>query len=154
MERALYRADMERLRHIWMRIVPIVLIGMMFGALAPQGFMPRYGDKGLSIILCSGSGATTAQIDRADPLYAEIATIRAAMAEHNDPAGQGDDGKAQPTMPHCAFAAAAMPALLPSSAAILPPPAFAPLAPDTVASIALSRHRAASPPATGPPVLA
>lgn len=145
---------MERLRHIWMRILPIVLIGMMFGALAPQGFMPRYGDKGLSIILCSGSGATTAQIDRADPLYAKIATISAAMAERAAPSGRDDDGKTQPTMPHCGFAAAAMPALLPASTAILPAPAFAPLAPDTVASIAVSRHRAARPPATGPPVLA
>lgn len=138
------------LRQVWMRVMPIVLIGMMFGALAPQGFMPRYGESGLSIILCSGSGATQARIGEADPIYAKIAAIKAAMADEAD----RHDGKdEQSTMPHCAFAGAAMAALLPTQPAVALPRPFVPVAPETIATIALSRHRAATPPATGPPVL-
>jgi hypothetical protein len=144
---------MERLRHLWMRIVPIVLIGMVFGALAPQGFMPRYGESGLSIILCSGSGATAASIDQTDPLYTKLARIKAAMSGRDGAPHSGDD-RAQPSMPHCAFAGGTMAAILSSPTMIDPPSGFAPLAPDSIAAIALSRHHAARPPATGPPFLA
>jgi hypothetical protein len=57
-------------------------------------------------------------------------------------------------MPHCAFAGGTMAAILSSPTMIDPPSGFAPLAPDSIAAIALSRHHAARPPATGPPFLA
>lgn len=148
--RGLYRAAMGWLRQILARVVPIVLIGMMFGALAPQGFMPRYGESGLSIILCSGSGAQQAQIDVADPIYTKIAAIKAALA---DDADRHDGKDEQSTMPHCAFAGAAMAALLPTQAALALPRPFVPVSPETIADISLSRHHAATPPATGPPAL-
>ncbi|MGC6328496.1 DUF2946 family protein [Rhizorhabdus sp. FW153] len=138
------------LRQVWMRVVPIMLIGMLFGALAPQGFMPRVGENGLSIILCSGSGDVEARIGKADPLYAKIAAIKAAMA---DDADRHDGNDEQATMPHCAFAGAAMAALLPAQPVVALPQSFAALAPETITTIGLSRHRAATPPATGPPLL-
>lgn len=123
-----------------------MLIGLMFGALAPQGFMPRVGENGLSIILCSGSGPVTASIDPSDPLYTKIAAIAGSADRHDD-----DDQRA--TLPHCAFAGSATAALLPAPPIVMAQIDATPIAPAMVATIARNRHRAARPPATGPPVL-
>ncbi|WP_165323797.1 DUF2946 family protein [Rhizorhabdus phycosphaerae] len=138
---------MGRVRHLWTRIVPLMLIGLMFGALAPQGFMPRVGENGLSIILCSGSGPATASIDPSDPLYAKMAAIAGSADRHDD-----DDPRAA-TLPHCAFAGSAMAALLPAPPIVSAQLDATPIAPAMVATIARNRYRAARPPATGPPVL-
>ncbi len=141
---------MGYLRTLVNRIMPALLLAMLFGALAPQGFMPRFGPDGLTIELCSGLGNKAATIARDDPRYQDY--LKLAAASSAEPVhDQSDDG--DNPMPPCAFAGIAMLAV-PADAVALPlmlatrdvPPALH-------HSLLRARHHAGTPPATGPPSL-
>lgn len=143
---------MGLLRTLVGRMIPALLVALMFGALAPQGFMPRFGPDGLTIELCSGVGNAKATIERTDPRFADYLKLQAAStgepsSDHDD--GSNDDG----SMPPCAFASVGMPALeagapgLPSALVVRDVP------PALHHALLRARHHAGTPPATGPPAL-
>lgn len=131
-------------------MIPALLIALMFGALAPQGFMPRFGPDGLTIELCSGVGNTTATIARDDPRYADYLALQTARTgEPTQDHDRSEDG----SMPPCAFASLAMLAVDADPVA-LPPLLFAREIPPALHYALLrARHHAGTPPATGPPAL-
>lgn len=141
---------MEILRTWTSRVLPALLVAMLLGALAPQGFMPRFGPDGLTIELCSGIGNKAATIARDDPRYQDY--LKLAAAGTGEPLhDQGDDS--DNPMPPCAFAGLAMLAV-PVDPVIVPPmPATSQVPPALHHSLLRARHHAATPPATGPPSL-
>lgn len=89
-------------------MVPAWLVAPMFGALAPQGFVPRLGRDGLTIERCSGSDSASATEARTYPRVAGDMTLQAArtaepLSEHEN--DRSDRGFMQP----CAFASVGMP---------------------------------------------
>jgi hypothetical protein len=141
---------MGKLRTLMNRILPALMLAMLFGALAPQGFMPRFGPDGLTIELCSGLGNKAMTISRDDPRYQDY--LKLAAASRGDPLhDQGDD--AENPMPPCAFAGLATLAM-PSDPVVVPQMVIARDVPPALHhSLLRARHRAATPPATGPPSL-
>lgn len=141
---------MGYLRTLVNSILPALLVAMLFGALAPQGFMPRFGPNGLTIELCSGLGNKAATIARDDPRYLDYLKLAAASSDAVDPDSSTDDDN---PMPPCAFAGLATMALphdpipLPQMVAVRDVP------PALHHSLLRARHHAATPPATGPPSL-
>lgn len=140
---------MGHFRNLTRYALPVLLLAMLFGALAPRGFMPHFGPQGLTIELCSGLGNKAATIARDDPRYQDYARLAAAKAGQKDH-DQGDD--ADNPMPPCAFAGMAMLAL-PVDAVIVPPMlAVTAIPPALHHQLLRARHHAATPPATGPPL--
>lgn len=141
---------MKRLRTLMTRILPAMVLAMLFGALAPQGFMPHLGPQGLTIELCSGLGNKAATVARDNPRYDDYLKLAAARGDAADP-DSGDDG--DNPMPPCAFAGVATLAM-PADAVVVPQVILAQdLPPALHHSLLRARHRAATPPATGPPSL-
>lgn len=141
---------MTQFRTLIGRIMPAVLLAMLFGALAPQGFMPHLGPQGLTIELCSGLGNKAASIARADPRYDDYLKLAAARGDtlDSDPADDADN-----PMPPCAFAGVAMLAV-PADPVIVPQVLITQDVPPALHhSLLRARHHAATPPATGPPSL-
>lgn len=136
---------------IWTsRILPTLLVAMLFGALAPQGFMPRFGPDGLTIELCSGVGNRAATIARDDPRYQDYLVLAAAST--GEPVhDQGDDS--DNPVPPCAFAGLAMLAVPVEPVELAPMPLTQDVPPALHHSLLRARHHAATPPATGPPSL-
>lgn len=127
-----------------------MLIALMFGALAPQGFMPRFGPDGLTIALCSGVGNSTATIARDDPRYADYLKLQAART--GEPAQDHDnDGSDDGSIPPCAFASLGMLAI--DGDPLIVPPAIlgSEIPPALHHTLLRARHHAGTPPATGPP---
>lgn len=139
---------MGRFRNLTGYVLPVLLLAMLFGALAPRGFMPHFGPEGLTIELCSGLGNKAATIARDDPRfadYAKLAAAKAGKADHGE--GSDDDNP----MPPCAFAGIAMLAV-PVDPVIVPQIVAATIVPPALHHQLLrARHHAATPPATGPP---
>jgi hypothetical protein len=141
---------MHALRSILHRVLPAVMLAMLFGVLAPQGFMPHLGPNGLTIELCSGLGNSQTTVSRDDPRYLDYLKLAAARGDTVDH-DSGDD--ADNPMPPCAFAGLATlampadPVTLPQMIAVRDVP------PALHHSLLRARHRAATPPATGPPSL-
>lgn len=92
---------MGHLRTLLDRILPAVMLAMLFGALAPKGFMPQFGPDGLTIELCSGLGNKSTTIARDDPRYRDYLQLAAARGDSVDH-DSGNDG--DNPMPSCAFA--------------------------------------------------
>ncbi len=136
-------------RNLTRHALPVLLLAMLFGALAPRGFMPHFGPDGLTIELCSGLGNKAATISVDDPRYQDylkLAAARSGQLDHD----QGDDG--DNPMPPCAFAGMAMLAI-PVDAVLVPQMAAAVQIPPALHHQLLrARHHAATPPATGPPL--
>jgi hypothetical protein len=140
---------MGRFRKLTRRMLPGLLLAMLFGAFAPRGFMPHFGPEGLTIELCSGLGNKAATIASDDPRYQDYLKLAAARSGEQDH-DQGDD--ADNPMPPCAFAGMAMLAV-PVDAVIVPQMAAADQVPPALHHQLLrARHHAATPPATGPPL--
>lgn len=140
---------MATLRSLVHRILPVLLVAMLCGALAPQGFMPKFGPNGLTIELCSGLGNTAATIARDDPRYQDYLKLAAARGDQAD----HDPGDGDNPMPPCAFAGMAALAM-PADALALPAMmASRDVPPALHHSLLRARHHAATPPATGPPSL-
>lgn len=140
---------MGQFRNLTQYALPVLLLAMLFGALAPRGFMPHFGPQGLTIELCSGLGNKAATIARDDPRYQDYARLAAAKAGRADH-DQGDD--ADNPMPPCAFAGMAMLAL-PVDGVVVPPMlAVTAIPPALHRQLLRARHHAATPPATGPPL--
>lgn len=141
---------MGHLRTLANTLLPALLVALLFGALAPQGFMPRFGPQGLTIELCSGLGNKTATIARDDPRYQDYAMLAAASSDASDhDSGGGDDNP----VPPCAFAGLVTLAL-PDDPVTLPQMvAHCDVPPALHHSLLRARHHAATPPATGPPSL-
>lgn len=142
---------MGRFRNLTRHALPVLLLAMLFGALAPRGFMPHFGPEGLTIELCSGTGNKAATIARDDPRYQDYLRLAAAKADQQDHDSSGDDD--DNPMPHCAFAGMGMLAI-PVDAVMLPPMlAVTDIPPALHHQLLRARHHAATPPATGPPLL-
>lgn len=140
---------MGHFRNLTRCALPVLLLAMLFGALAPRGFMPHFGPQGLTIELCSGLGNKAATIARDDPRYSDYLKLAAARSGQPDD-DQGDD--ADNPMPPCAFAGMAMLAL-PVDAVVVPPMlAVTAIPPALHHQLLRARHHAATPPATGPPL--
>lgn len=140
---------MGHFRNLTRYALPVLLLAMLCGALAPRGFMPHFGPQGLTIELCSGLGNKAATIARDDPRYQDYAKLAAARAGQQDD-HQRDD--ADNPMPPCAFAGMAMLAL-PVDAVIVPPMlAVTAIPPALHHQLLRARHHSATPPATGPPL--
>lgn len=141
---------MTRFRTLMTRMMPAVLLALLIGAFAPQGFMPHLGPQGLTIELCSGLGNKTSTITRDDPRYDDYRKLAAAAAGENAD-DQGDD--TDNPIPPCAFAGIATLAI-PVNAIVVPQiVATSQPAPALHHRLLRARHRAATPPATGPPSL-
>lgn len=139
---------MEYLRTVLNRVLPALLVAMLFGALAPQGFMPKFGPHGLTIELCSGLGNKAATIARDDPRYQDYLKLAAASGHTT---GHDPDDVDENPMPPCAFAGLATLAM-PTDPVALPQVWAASVVPPALHhSLLRARHRAATPPATGPP---
>lgn len=141
---------MKRLRPLIARILPTVLLAMLFGALAPQGFMPHLGPQGLTIELCSGLGNKAATVSRDDPRYQDYLKLAAARGDAAD--DQPDDEPDNP-VPPCAFAGLATLAMPAEPVAVAQMIAAQDVPPALHHSLLRARHHAATPPATGPPSL-
>lgn len=140
---------MGRFRNLTRHALPVLLLAMLFGALAPRGFMPHFGPDGLTIELCSGLGNKAATISRDDARYQDYLKLAAARSGQQDD-DQGDDS--DNPMPPCAFAGMAMLAI-PVDAVIVPQMAAVTQIPPALHHQLLrARHHAATPPATGPPL--
>lgn len=139
---------MGTLRNLMNRVLPALVLAMLFGALAPQGFMPRFGPDGLTIELCSGLGNQAATISRDDPRYQDYLKLAAASGDDldHDPGDDSDN-----PMPPCAFAGIATLAMPTDPVALPQVLAAVDLPPALHHSLLRARHRAATPPATGPP---
>lgn len=141
---------MKRLRPLIARILPTVLLAMLFGALAPQGFMPHLGPQGLTIELCSGLGNKAATVSRDDPRYQDYLKLAAARGDAAD--DQSDDEPDNP-VPPCAFAGLATLAMPAEPVAVAQMITAQDVPPALHYSLLRARHHAATPPATGPPSL-
>ncbi len=131
-------------------MTPALLLAMLFGALAPQGFMPHLGPQGLTIELCSGLGNKAATVARDDARYQDY--LKLAVARGDVPDQDGSDDADNP-MPPCAFAGLATLAM-PSNGVTVPHIIMAQDVPPALHhSLLRARHHAATPPATGPPSL-
>lgn len=136
-------------RNLTRHALPVLLLAMLFGALAPRGFMPHFGPQGLTIELCSGLGNKAATVSRDDPRYKDYLKLAAARSGPQDH-DQGDDP--DNPMPPCAFAGIAMLAV-PTDAVIVPQRVAVAQVPSALHHQLLrARHHAATPPATGPPL--
>ncbi len=141
---------MKRLRSLIARILPAVLLAMLFGALAPQGFMPHLGPQGLTIELCSGLGNKAATVLRDDPRYQDYLKLAAARGDAAD--DQPDDEPDNP-VPPCAFAGLATLAMPAEPVTVAQMITAQDVPPALHHSLLRARHHAATPPATGPPSL-
>ena len=141
---------MKRLRSLIARILPAVLLAMLFGALAPQGFMPHLGPQGLTIELCSGLGNKAATVSRDDPRYQDYLKLAAARGDVAD--DQPDDEPDNP-VPPCAFAGLATLAMPAEPVTVAQMITAQDVPPALHHSLLRARHHAATPPATGPPSL-
>lgn len=140
---------MGRFRNLTRHALPVLLLAMLFGALAPRGFMPHFGPQGLTIELCSGLGNKAATIARDDPRYQDYLKLAAARSGAQD---HDQDDDADNPMPPCAFAGMAMLAI-PVDAVIVPQMlAATDIPPALHHQLRRARHHAATPPATGPPL--
>ena len=140
---------MGHFRNLTRRALPVLLLAMLFGALAPRGFMPHFGPNGLTIELCSGLGNKATTISRDDPRYQDYARLAAARAGQQ-PDHSGDDDADNP-MPPCAFAGLGLLAV-PVDAIVVPDMVTTAAVPPALHHQLLrARHHAATPPATGPP---
>ena len=139
---------MGRFRNLTGYALPVLLLAMLFGALAPRGFMPHLGPDGLTIELCSGLGNKAATIARDDPRfadYAKLAAARAGQADHDQ--GSDEDNP----MPPCAFAGIALLAVPTDPVQVPQIVAGTAVPPALHHQLLRARHHAATPPATGPP---
>lgn len=141
---------MQRLRNLAIRILPAVMIALLFGALAPQGFMPHLGPQGLTIELCSGLGNREATVSRDDPRYADYLKLAEASGSAAD---QNSGNDADNPLPPCAFAGLATLAIPADPVAVPQMLAAQDVPPALHHSLLRARHHAATPPATGPPSL-
>jgi hypothetical protein len=114
-------------------LAALFLLAMALRVLAPAGFMPEVGDRGLVLRLCSGSGAQTV-------------VVVPGKTTPDEP--QNASGET------CLFGAApgqglVMPAALPAMAAMLPrlPLVFA----TAIAHLTVHRLAAPPPPSQAPP---
>ncbi len=138
---------MTGIRHALLRVLPIMLLSVMASAMAPRGYMPSMGADGFRMILCAGVVDAAAQAAVADDPGA--AALLAALGQAQDQ--HGSDGSDAPTA--CPFAGAAI-ADLPSLTFVSAPlAAVQPVLFTAPGRIIRARHHAATPPATGPPIL-
>jgi hypothetical protein len=137
---------MSCIRQALLRVLPVMLLSVMASALVPRGYMPSVGSDGFRMVLCAGVlDADALAAVATDPgAAALLGALKQAQDQH------GSDGNDAPTA--CPFAGAI--ADLPTVAAVSAPPAVHGAAPALPPSrIILARHHAATPPATGPPIL-
>ena len=129
---------------------PILWFGLLLGLFAPSGYMPSFGPACLSITICSGTGGHQAFIPRTDPLYDQLSALNAASGKGGVPADTED----RSAKAGCAFAGGIGTGILGDMWVAPVRIAHAIVSPAIVNSVARARHRAATPPATGPPLLA
>ncbi len=122
-------------------LAALALLVLAIQLIAPSGFMPVRTEKGVVVMLCSGSGPVKVVVER-------DSAPQGRMKRHHQPA---DEGMVQ----HCAFAGAnAAPTVPPLVLADVPLPAwqlaFGPIAFALRTGI-IARLAAPPPPSSGPP---
>ena len=121
-------------------------MGLLFGALSPQGFMPVFGPDGLHIALCSGSGNTELTISPDDPRYAAFTAVYGAH-KSDDQQNTADNI----TSAACAFSGFAHVAVFDDAISLPIPLTITAIARALLQRQLAARHKANTPPATGPP---
>lgn len=140
--------QMPLLRRYLIHVLPVMLLGILVGGLAPRGYMPSIGPAGVHLVLCTGlvdDAAIDALAD--DP---DASALRAVLDGSRDKHGKDADKDGGMACPFAVGPIASLPAMLAAPDRLIIEPMPSELPPTAVV---VARHRAGRPPATGPPQL-